>query len=143
MRGHSKNIFVILFFPPSFFCLFQCGTISYNYITLCTNLLDSKYSNRISQYIAHIDLTTLLNHIWMFLRHQPTHMREKESSFTVMRIRIRICIFVVHPMISHPFKNVILKEYNCKEKFFHLVMYKTVIINVRLPCQPKHSRRQV
>lgn len=93
------------------FILFLLFNIRFAYLIIypCANLLNTKHDKAIGQYIAHIDLTTPSDHLRMFFHHDPTNMGKKESSVSAIRVRDRICIFVMYPMISHPFENVALK----------------------------------
>lgn len=81
------------------------------------DLLATKHDDRICQYITHIELTTLSNYIWMFFQHQPANVGKEKSPVAIMRIRIRIRIFMMHFMISNPVVRIILKKIITKKTF--------------------------
>jgi len=90
-----------------YFTLYKTISRVFNYLTVylillsLLNLLHTKYKDRISQCITHINLTTFFNHFRVFFHYEPADVREKESSVAVMWVCVRIRVLVVHPMISH------------------------------------------
>ena len=52
----------------------------------------------------------------MFLAHEPAHVREEEPALDVVGIGIRLCVFVMHAVVTAPHVDVSLKEiYNEKQ----------------------------
>lgn len=60
--------------------------------------------------VAHIDRFAFGNDRRVFAAHQPAHVGEKEPAMGVMRIRVRIAVFVVLTMVSHPYVQTILRN---------------------------------
>jgi len=44
----------------------------------------------------------------MFLTEQPSHVREEETSLSIVRIGISLAIFVMNPVVSGPIDRGIL-----------------------------------
>lgn len=61
--------------------------------------------------IGQIKNLSLGLYVRMFFGEKPTHMRKKEASGGVVRIRVRLRKFVMNPMISGPVVGGILEGY--------------------------------
>lgn len=65
-------------------------------------LLVLKHDDFVGLQIGHVDGLVLLLDGRMLLGHQPSHVREEETPFGVVRIRIRVRELVVQSVIPHP-----------------------------------------
>lgn len=72
-----------------------------------------EHHNWITFQIAHIETFALLFDIRMLFDHQPSHMSEKETSGIWMRISIRFCILVMHPVFAKKDTNYTLILIHC------------------------------
>ena len=54
-------------------------------------------------------LASLLDDIRVFADHQPANVREEEPPDGVVRVSIRLGIFVVNPVVSSPLIDIILR----------------------------------
>jgi hypothetical protein len=70
--------------------------------------------------ITHVDFLSLLNHIRVFLAHQPTNMREEESATRIVGISVCVCVLVVDSMIPRPLKNWMLTWHGLQKQQKHL-----------------------
>lgn len=66
------------------------------------NLLFLKHDPWIGFQIGHVYFLAILYDLWMFSRHQPADMRKEKSPICIVRIGVRIGVFMVLSMISHP-----------------------------------------
>jgi len=58
--------------------------------------------------IAHIDGFPLLQDFRVWCKHQPADVREKESTASIMWIRVSLAILMVHPVVQRPLIHVAL-----------------------------------
>lgn len=65
--------------------------------------------------IAHIDGLALFINFWAFGYHQPTDVGEEEAAASIMRVRIRVLILVVHPVVEDPHPDTILMRNQIEE----------------------------
>lgn len=98
--------------------------------------------------IGHRDVFPFCLHIRMLPQHQPTHVREKETAFRIMRVGICIGVFMMHPMISNPFMNAVLEcnqiRYGQKESQLPLCFVRFVCPeSMRTRCYAERSNRTV
>lgn len=58
--------------------------------------------DRIGEDVAHVDLAALLLDQRMLVHHEPADVRKEEAPVRVVRIGVRLRVFVVHPVVAHP-----------------------------------------
>jgi hypothetical protein len=68
-------------------------------------LLGVKSDHGVSQYVAHVNLSSPPQDLGVLLLHEPTHMREKEPTVRIVWVRVCLAELVVDPVISHPIKH--------------------------------------
>lgn len=68
-----------------------------------------KSHNRICHKVSQFNIFALSDDVGVLSAQQPTNMREEKSPFGVMGIGISFGIFMMSPVISTPFIDVILK----------------------------------
>lgn len=62
----------------------------------------------IGQDIAHVDLLALMEHVRVFVHHQPAAVREPEAPVRVVGVSIGLRVLVVDTMIPHPVEDGVL-----------------------------------
>ena len=58
--------------------------------------------------IAHIDGLPLLDDFRVWCKHQPADVREQEPTASIMRIRVRLAVLMVHSVVQRPMIHVAL-----------------------------------
>lgn len=70
--------------------------------------LSLKHHNFVIQQVAELQLAPFLDDIGVFAHKQPANVREEEPPHGVVRVGICLWIFVVNPVVSSPFEDIIL-----------------------------------
>lgn len=65
-------------------------------------VLSLPHDERVCFQVVHVDLNPFLHDIGMWCQNQPPNMREKESSFSVVRVGVSLAIFVVYTVVQSP-----------------------------------------
>lgn len=73
-------------------------------------LLLVELNNRIGEDVAHINGSSLLKNLGMFVEHQPADMCKEESTVGVMWISVCLRVLVMNSMISHPIVKRVLSS---------------------------------
>lgn len=71
-------------------------------------LLPLKHYNFVSQQVTEIQLLSFFKNIRVFAHQQPANVSKEETPASVVRVSVRLWIFVVNPVVSSPFKDIIL-----------------------------------
>lgn len=74
------------------------------------DLLPLERNDRISQQITEVQPLAFFDHIFVFLHKQPAYMREEEASPCIVGVGICLRVFVMGPVISGPFKDIVLQR---------------------------------
>lgn len=69
------------------------------------------------------------DHFRMLFHHQPADVGEEEAAVAVVRIRVRVCVFMMHPMISHPIENFVLQREKVEERLFFSYLSNSYLIS--------------
>lgn len=75
-------------------------------------LLSLEQNNGVSKEITDIQLLSFFRHIRVFTNKQPTDMGKEEPSGGVVRVSIRLRVFVMHPVIPRPLVDVVLRRHD-------------------------------
>lgn len=67
-----------------------------------------EHDEGISLQVGHVNLLSILDDFGMLPGHQPADVGEEEAAIRVVRIRVRVRVFVVLPMVAHPNPEAIL-----------------------------------
>lgn len=111
------------------------------------DLLFLKHDPWIGFQIGHVNFLAILNDLWMFPRHQPADMRKEKSPICIVRIGVRIGVFMVLPMISHPNIQTVLvtqekKLTRYRKKKKNYFNFSTNLTGQRVQPQEKYSEWQ-
>ena len=72
-------------------------------------IVSLEYQYRIGIEVTVVEGFTLPLHLWMFSGQQPTDVSEKEAPLGIVRVTMRLRIFVMNSVVTCPFYDVILR----------------------------------
>lgn len=72
------------------------------------DLLPLKHYNLVSKQVTKLQLLAFLDNIRVFAHQQPANVSKEETPGSIVRVSISLRIFVVNPVVSSPFKDIIL-----------------------------------
>lgn len=68
------------------------------------------YDNWVALQVGNVHRCSLDDNVSVFSNEQPPHVREKESSLSIVRIGISVSKLMMNPMIPDPFAQMVLKS---------------------------------
>jgi hypothetical protein len=71
-------------------------------------LLLLELDHRVGQYVAHVNLPTPPQDLWVLFLHEPAHVGEEQPAMRVVWVSVCVTELVVHPVISHPVEDRVL-----------------------------------
>lgn len=72
-------------------------------------ILPLKHHNFVGVQVSKLQLASFLNNVRVFAHQQPANVSKEEAPDGVVRVSISLRIFVVNPVVTSPFKDIILK----------------------------------
>lgn len=67
-----------------------------------------KHHNFVGVQVSKLQLASFLNNVRVFAHQQPANVSKEEAPDGVVRVSISLRIFVVNPVVTSPFKDIIL-----------------------------------
>eukprot|EP00978_Attheya_sp_CCMP212_P027734 scaffold93559_cov49-Attheya_sp.AAC.2 len=67
-----------------------------------------KHDKGVFAQITKVQLASGRNHVWVLLDKEPSHVSKEKTSGGIVRISIRLGVFVVNTMVPRPVKNTAL-----------------------------------
>lgn len=76
-----------------------------------------KLDDSVGQQVAEVQLAPFLDDVGVFAHQQPADVSEEEAPHGVVGVGVRLRILVVDPVVSGPFKDIVLRVPRGKQTF--------------------------